>query len=153
MCSLYAIFAIGASAFSEEGIQAQIPLLPQDEKTSNDYIAFAKQLIPAVYDEADIDSIRALAILVRHETPLYIQKLTLRRVLHLKTYVQELAHISTWEQVFKWLILLAFIETKRLSLVHLWSENSIVGFGGRCSLSNKRSRPVVAVQLWWMKDY
>jgi hypothetical protein len=35
-----------------------------DHKTSEDYIALAKQLIPTVYDEADIDSIRAMAIIV-----------------------------------------------------------------------------------------
>jgi len=35
-----------------------------DLKTSDDYLALAKTLIPAVHDEADIDSIRALAILV-----------------------------------------------------------------------------------------
>lgn len=79
MCSLYAIFAIGASAFTEEGNEAQIALLPQDDKTANDYIAFAKQLIPAVYDEADIDSIRALAILVRYPSLQYFQMLIFSR--------------------------------------------------------------------------
>jgi aldehyde dehydrogenase (NAD+) len=57
ICSLYAIFALGSSSQSENR--------QQDEKSSIDYIAMAKNLIPSVYDEADIDSIRALAILVR----------------------------------------------------------------------------------------
>ena len=35
-----------------------------DSKTSDGYLALAKALVPAVHDEADIDSIRALAILV-----------------------------------------------------------------------------------------
>lgn len=35
-----------------------------DLNTSDDYLALAKTLVPAVHDEADIDSIRALAILV-----------------------------------------------------------------------------------------
>ncbi|KAF2463592.1 aldehyde dehydrogenase [Lindgomyces ingoldianus] len=57
MCSLYAIFAIGATTPNErDGISP-------DQKTSTDYISLAKQLIPSVYDEADIDSIRALAIM------------------------------------------------------------------------------------------
>lgn len=69
LCSLYSIFALGAAADSagedgllngnfSEGISDC-----SDTKTSLDYLAFAKQLVPQVYDEADIDSIRALAIL------------------------------------------------------------------------------------------
>jgi aldehyde dehydrogenase (NAD+) len=67
MCSLYAIFALGASSYSEEQHRYQVAgasPLSRDEKSAMDYISLAKQLIPAVYDEADIDSIRALAILV-----------------------------------------------------------------------------------------
>jgi hypothetical protein len=66
MCSLYSIFAIG-SAKSDE-FDHQSPgdsQSPDDEKVSTDYITLAKQLVPAVYDEADIDSIRGLAIMVR----------------------------------------------------------------------------------------
>jgi len=70
LCSLYAIFALGAS--SEEAAQSSLSgnlFLPgmnrgSNVKTSEDYLALAKGLIPAVNDEADIDSIRALAILV-----------------------------------------------------------------------------------------
>jgi hypothetical protein len=36
-----------------------------DEKSSHDYLALAKALVPDVHDEADIDSVRALALLVR----------------------------------------------------------------------------------------
>jgi aldehyde dehydrogenase (NAD+) len=35
-----------------------------DGKSSDGYLALAKALVAAVHDEADIDSIRALAILV-----------------------------------------------------------------------------------------
>jgi hypothetical protein len=35
-----------------------------DEKTSHDYLALAKALLPDAHDEADIDSVRALALLV-----------------------------------------------------------------------------------------
>ncbi|ORY17943.1 aldehyde dehydrogenase [Clohesyomyces aquaticus] len=67
MCSLYAIFAIGAATADEQDgspqDSASLLSLPSAEKTSTDYIALAKQLIPSVYDEADLDSIRALAIL------------------------------------------------------------------------------------------
>ena len=62
LCSLYAIFAVGSSGCGETDDSSASPV--GDSKTSKDYIALAKQLIPAVYDEADIDSIRALAILV-----------------------------------------------------------------------------------------
>lgn len=66
MCSLYSIFAIGAANYDEQDHQSPSTSnshFPADEKTSTDYIALAKQLIPTVYDEADIDSIRALAIM------------------------------------------------------------------------------------------
>jgi hypothetical protein len=36
-----------------------------DEKSSHEYLALAKALVPDVHDEADIDSVRALALLVR----------------------------------------------------------------------------------------
>jgi len=67
MCSLFAIFALGAANYDE--LSGHSPLPPGspaalDVKSSKDYIALAKQLIPFVYDEADIDSIRALAIMV-----------------------------------------------------------------------------------------
>jgi len=65
-CSLYAMFAIGAANYV--GQHGRSPLdwpAATDQKTSEDYITLAKQLIPTVYDEADIDSIRALAIMVR----------------------------------------------------------------------------------------
>jgi hypothetical protein len=68
MCSLYAIFAIGAANYEEPAGQSPLPAgspAASDDRASADYITLAKQLIPAVYDEADLDSIRALAILVR----------------------------------------------------------------------------------------
>jgi hypothetical protein len=67
MCSLYAIFAIGAANYEEPTGQSPLPAgspAASDDRASADYITLAKQLIPAVYDEADLDSIRALAILV-----------------------------------------------------------------------------------------
>ncbi|CAO2648337.1 Nn.00g076040.m01.CDS01 [Neocucurbitaria sp. VM-36] len=65
MCSLYAMFAIGAANYVGFNGLSPPPGSPaaMDQKTSEDYIALAKQLIPTVYDEADIDSIRALAIM------------------------------------------------------------------------------------------
>lgn len=66
-CSLYTMFAIGAANYV--GHHGRSPPLDwpaaMDQKTSEDYITLAKQLIPTVYDEADIDSIRSLAIMVR----------------------------------------------------------------------------------------
>ena len=67
MCSLYSIFAIGAADSNLDPDQSSnygTYASPSDEKTSTDYITLAKQLIPAVYDEAELDSIRALAIMV-----------------------------------------------------------------------------------------
>lgn len=62
LCSLYSICALGAA----EGNKSNNPILVEvDEKTSLDYLALAKALLPKVHDEADIDSVRALAILVR----------------------------------------------------------------------------------------
>lgn len=68
MCSLYAIFAMGAANYEEPQGQSPLPAgspAASDVRSSEDYITLAKQLIPAVYDEAEIDSIRALAIIVR----------------------------------------------------------------------------------------
>ena len=66
MCSLYTIFAIGAANYAGDNGNSPPPDWPAalDTKTSEDYLALAKQLIPTVYDEADIDSIRAMAIMV-----------------------------------------------------------------------------------------
>lgn len=66
MCSLYTIFAIGAANYVGTNGNSPPPDWPaaMDTKTSEDYLALAKQLIPTVYDEADIDSIRAMAIMV-----------------------------------------------------------------------------------------
>lgn len=65
MCSVYTIFAIGAANYIGEHGKSPPPDWPaaMDQKTSEAYITLAKQLIPVVYDEADIDSIRALAIM------------------------------------------------------------------------------------------
>ncbi|KAF2640662.1 aldehyde dehydrogenase-like protein [Massarina eburnea CBS 473.64] len=65
MCSLYAIFAIGAASYEELTGKSPVAVGSpvDDERTSTEYITLAKQLIPAVYDEADIDSIRAMAIM------------------------------------------------------------------------------------------
>jgi hypothetical protein len=66
MCSLYCMFAIGAANYSGSNGNPPPSDWPaaSDHKTSEDYIALAKQLIPTVYDEADVDSIRAMAIMV-----------------------------------------------------------------------------------------
>ncbi|EUC33930.1 hypothetical protein COCCADRAFT_36289 [Bipolaris zeicola 26-R-13] len=65
MCSLYTIFAIGAANYVGNNGNSPPPDWPaaMDVKTSEDYLALAKQLIPVVYDEADLDSIRAMAIM------------------------------------------------------------------------------------------
>ena len=63
----YGIFAIGAASYDEPAGRSPLPPgspAASDERTSTDYIALAKELIPSVYDEADIDSIRAMAIMV-----------------------------------------------------------------------------------------
>jgi hypothetical protein len=66
MCSLYTMFAIGAANYAGTNGNSPPPDWPAalDPKTSEDYITLAKQLIPTVYDEAEIDSIRAMAIMV-----------------------------------------------------------------------------------------
>lgn len=70
LCSLYAIFALGAASnensqnpLINDFVPSETRWIP-DAKTSESYLALAKALIPAVHDEADIDSIRALAIFV-----------------------------------------------------------------------------------------
>ncbi|KAH6846736.1 aldehyde dehydrogenase [Alternaria alternata] len=65
MCCLYTMFAIGAANYVGSNGNSPPPDWPAalDLKTSEDYITLAKQLIPTVYDEADIDSIRAMAMM------------------------------------------------------------------------------------------
>ena len=60
------MFAIGAANYVGANGNSPPPDWPAalDPKTSEDYITLAKQLIPAVYDEADVDSIRAMATMV-----------------------------------------------------------------------------------------
>ena len=69
LCSLYSIFALGAAsvcsnishieAFATEQMQ-----LKADQKTPHDYLTLAKALVPRIHEEADVESIRGLAILV-----------------------------------------------------------------------------------------
>ncbi|UPX18526.1 Aldehyde dehydrogenase (NAD(+)) [Ascochyta rabiei] len=63
ICSLYAMFAIGASP-RDRIDHSPSPGLPSHlaPKTSEDYLALVKQLKPKVEESADIDSIRALVI-------------------------------------------------------------------------------------------
>jgi hypothetical protein len=60
MCSLYSIFALCSQRPSESFGQYQ----HDDAKTSLDYLAMAKNLVPRTCDEADIESVRALSLLV-----------------------------------------------------------------------------------------
>lgn len=137
MCSLYAIFAIGSANYETPNGQSPLPdgsPAAFEERTSADYIALAKQLVPAVYDEADIDSIRALAILVRFFLASHQHWLIWYRALPWKTYVRESARICTWVRVFKWHTRLVFIEIKHPTLGPPWNGNRIAGSGGHCSL-------------------
>jgi hypothetical protein len=90
MCSLYCMFAIGAANYSGTNGNPPPPgwAVSSDQKTSEEYIALAKQLIPAVYDEADIDSLRAMAILVSGTGIERSSLLMSLRVSQWRTYVQ-----------------------------------------------------------------
>lgn len=55
LCSLYSIFALGAV-----GLEPR----PGEGNSSAEYLVLAKALVPQVCDEADVDSIRALCLLV-----------------------------------------------------------------------------------------
>lgn len=57
VCSLYSIFALGSQNPSNSSASI-------DGKSSSDWLALAKGLISRVCDEADLDSIRALILLV-----------------------------------------------------------------------------------------
>ena len=69
LCALYSIFALGAasetsnSALFGELVSEESQQSP-DPKTARDYLVLAKALVPLVHEEAVIDSIRGLAILV-----------------------------------------------------------------------------------------
>ncbi|KAK2810967.1 hypothetical protein FQN50_002559 [Emmonsiellopsis sp. PD_5] len=56
ICSLYSIFAICSS-------KQPLPAI-RDAKSSTEYLTMAKSLIPQVCDEADDESVRALALLI-----------------------------------------------------------------------------------------
>ena len=55
-CALYSIFALGSQKLS-----AAI-----DRRSSADYLSLAKSSVSKVCDEADLDSVRALVLLVSH---------------------------------------------------------------------------------------
>jgi hypothetical protein len=88
MCSLYSIFAISAANHDNQDIQSPSVRFPEEEKTSEDYIALAKLLIPTVYDEADIDSIRGLAIMVS-KFPTHSSMVDRYRALRWRTFARE----------------------------------------------------------------
>lgn len=62
LCCLYCVYAIGSAggAAATHGQQQQ----QQQLKTSTEYLVMAKALVPQVVDEADVDSVRALSLLV-----------------------------------------------------------------------------------------
>lgn len=64
LCSLYAICALGSASSRSSNEYGR----NYDARSSEDYLVLAKALVPSVHDEADIDSIRALAILVSHRS-------------------------------------------------------------------------------------
>lgn len=63
LCCLYSIFALGASSFGGKPRSNIIVGKDMDTKSSLDYLTLAKSFVGLVCDEANIDSIRALAIL------------------------------------------------------------------------------------------
>jgi hypothetical protein len=63
LCSLYSIFAIGS--IRPNGITTPDKALPEDIQTPAGYLALAKELVPRVAEDADIESVRAFALLVR----------------------------------------------------------------------------------------
>lgn len=66
LCCLYSIFALSAASSSgrlwDKAILGKANKAT-DTKSSLDYLALAKDLVPLMYEEADVDTIRALAIL------------------------------------------------------------------------------------------
>ena len=109
LCSLYSIFALGAASGENSKSTLYADLVSEeartnpDLKTSDDYLALAKTLIPAVHDEADIDSIRALAILVSESVIGFGRDQTNGeyRVWRFSHSSSELPLTSTWERVCK----------------------------------------------------
>ncbi|QKX54948.1 uncharacterized protein TRUGW13939_02038 [Talaromyces rugulosus] len=63
LCSLYSIFAMGSATNIKSSDIDSTWNLPIDAKTCNDYLLMAKRLVPEVCDEADIETVRALALL------------------------------------------------------------------------------------------
>lgn len=69
LCSLYSIFALGAASRDSGDLlfNEMVPIKKRsnpDTMTTHDYLALAKSLIPRIHEEADIESIRALGVLV-----------------------------------------------------------------------------------------
>lgn len=69
LCSLYSIFALGAASDGSKSVLFS-EIVPEesqkapDTKSPRDYLMLAKALTPRIHEEADVDSIRGLAILV-----------------------------------------------------------------------------------------
>ncbi|KXG52244.1 Transcription factor [Penicillium griseofulvum] len=61
LCSLYSIFAIGS--IRPNAIATPDKALPEDIQSPAGYLALAKELVPRVAEDADIESVRAFALL------------------------------------------------------------------------------------------
>lgn len=69
MCSLYSIFALCSQRPSDV---AGDFIQHDDVKTSLDYLSMAKNFVARTCDEADIESVRALSLLVLHSSLLIV---------------------------------------------------------------------------------
>lgn len=63
LCSLYSIFAIG-SIRPNTTIPQPRNSFPDDGKNAFEYLALAKELVPSAIEEADIETVKAFALLV-----------------------------------------------------------------------------------------
>jgi hypothetical protein len=73
LCTLYSIFALGSASESSNSllfgeVVSEDSQKSPDTKTPRDYLMLAKALVPQIHEEADVDSIRGLAILVCDST-------------------------------------------------------------------------------------
>lgn len=77
LCSLYSIFAIG-SIRPDRTPTTPEKTIPKDITNPTGYLALAKELVPRVAEDADIESVRAFTLLVRTaaEHPWCDRKLT-----------------------------------------------------------------------------
>lgn len=105
---------------------------------SSDYLAIAKDMVPGVCDEADLDSVRALILLVGVPDRLILIFLTLTRHWLYKDIASLTMRICMLDWQPEWHFLLDFMLTNTPCHMVLSTQSTREPFGGLFTMSTRR---------------